>query len=136
MHENSRPEIQFEAERNDALESIKGSILSVEDSGELAGKVEDEIDWSAENTLLNYHIRIAKKRRREKWDTVLRWLVVIGFISSQTIIILIGFNIMHFDNALAVPSVVAAGVLGTYTLAKLAIKYFFNDDDMKNSDRS
>ena len=45
-------------------------------------------------------------------------------------IALIGFGIMHFENnAFAVPSVVAAGVIQTYGLAKLAIQYFFSDED-------
>lgn len=45
-------------------------------------------------------------------------------------IFLIGFDVMKFDNSVfAIPAVVAAGVLETYGLAKLAIAYFFNDND-------
>lgn len=123
----------LETERSVALESIQDSLLTSQESTELAEENEEQIDWDVENARLNFHIRLVKKRRRERWDTALRSLVVAGFFFSYTIIILIGFGIMSFgDNAFAIPSVVAAGVLETYGLAKLAIKYFFNDDDTVN----
>ncbi len=130
----AKPDVQgdgLENEREEALKSIEGDVLSVGESAELAEENEDELDFAFENAHLNFHIRLEKKRRREKWDNVLTFLVVAGFFFSYVVIILIGFHVMNFDNnAFAVPSVVAAGVVETYALAKLAIKYFFNDDDI------
>lgn len=129
--QQSESQLRLEAERTEALESIQDAVLSLETSEALAEKAGDTIDWEAQHAKLDYQIRFEKKKRRERWDTVLAYLVIAGFFFSYAFIVLIGFHIMNFDNnAFAVPSVVAAGVLETYGLAKLAIKYFFNDDDM------
>ena len=129
--QRSRNQNPLEAERAEALQSIQSAVLSIETSEALAEKAEETIDWEAQHARLDYHIRLQKKKRREKWDNILGILVSGSFVLSYLIIIMIGFGVMRFgENAFAVPSVVAAGVLGTYGLAKLAIKYFFNDDDM------
>lgn len=114
-----------------ATKDILSSLLPSDVSLELADKTEVKIDWESENARLDFDNRLQKKKRRERWDTTLASLVVLGFGLSYLLIILIGGGLLSFDNMFAVPSVVAAGVLETYGLAKLAIKYFFNDDDMR-----
>lgn len=112
-------------------EIISVSLTSNE-SFKLIEKTEDKIDLDTENAILSLQTRREKKTRRERWDTMLFSLVVIGFVTSYILIIMIGSGLLSFgNNAFAVPSIVAAGVFETYGLAKLAIQYFFNDDDMR-----
>jgi hypothetical protein len=116
--------------REAALKSISGNTLSIDRSIELAEEKENEIDWEATFAQLEFENRLEKKHRRERWDTVLLGLVVIGFMASYLMIFLIGIGILKFgNNAFAVPSVVAAGIVETYGLSRLAIQYFFSDDD-------
>lgn len=123
----------LEKELKDALESIKDDVFSALASEVIAEGIEEELDLEAENAHLDFQNRLDKKKRREEWDTSLKCLVILGFGFSYMIIILIGGGILEFgDNAFAVPSVVAAGVIQTYGLAKLAIQYFFSDDGKKD----
>ena len=84
----------------------------------------------AESKLIQQEINLRdeKARHRKVWGRVLLALVCVGFVASYVIIILIGCKLLQYDsNQFAVPSVVAAGLIGTYGLAKIAVKYFFND---------
>ena len=119
----------LEKERKTAFEAFRNALLSPAESIEIAEKKEDEIDWEFENEKLSLDNRKEKRDLRRNWNTVLVYLVVTGFFFSYALIILIGFGVMSFDSAFAVPSVVAAGVIETYGLAKLAIKYFFSEDE-------
>lgn len=112
------------------LHTLSGSLLSISESLEIAEKREEEIDWETENEKLSLDIRKENREVRQKWNKTLQVLVVVGFILSYLLILLIGFGVMKFDNnAFAVPSVVAAGVIQTYGLARLAIGYFFSEGD-------
>ena len=122
----------FEQERNAAFEALKDSIFSPAESQEITEKKEEQIDWDFENEKLSLENRQEKRKVRRRWNTVLMYLVVSGFFLSYALIILIGFGVMDFSSAFAVPSVVAAGVIQTYGLAKLAIKYFFSEDAKEN----
>lgn len=125
------------SEREEALEAIKDQTLSLDQSNEIAEESEYEIDWEAANARLTFENRLEKKMRRERWDTSLLVLVVVGFGTSFWMIILIGLGILKFENsAFAVPSVVAAGIVQTYGLSKLAIKYFFTEDGDDNGQSS
>lgn len=123
----------LEKERSLIYKAIEDSLISDEQSSEIAEENEREINWDAENAQLDFHNRIERKIRRERWDTTLLVLVVFGFGASYWLIILIGTGILKFeDNAFAVPSVVAVGIVQTYGLSKLAIRYFFSDDNVSN----
>lgn len=114
---------------DEITDEIVAALLSPSQSLSLAEKAEEEIDYDKENTKLSYEIRLQRKIRREAWDTTLRCLVLLGFFISYLLIICIGFGWLNFgDSSFAVPSVVAAGVLQTFGLAKLAVQYFFTDD--------
>lgn len=126
QHKNSEDQI------TEYTDEILSASLPVDVSLKLAEKTEDKIDLDTENALLSFETRLEKKKRRERWDTMLCSLVVIGFGTSYILIIMIGGGLLSFgNNAFTVPFIVTAGVLETYGLAKLAIQYFFNDDDMK-----
>jgi hypothetical protein len=133
---NVRPVSKLEAERESAYKSFSDSLFSSAESIEIAEKREEEIDLYFENERLSLDNRLEKQEVRKQWNRILMWLVVFGFIFSYLMIILIGFKIMNFENSeFAVPSVVAAGVVQTYGLAKLAIKYFFSEDEKNKTSK-
>ena len=116
------------AERASVLSSIADEIVDNEEARQLLENY-DETTINAIETRIDLQIKLEKKLRRKKWDKTLLLLVIIGFSASYILVILIGLGILKFgDNAFAVPSVVAAGVIQTYGLAKVAAEYFFSDD--------
>lgn len=120
---------------NKTIEELVSAIVkarvSPKESLSRSEAAEKELDLEKANVKLTYENRLIKRRNREKWNNTLRRLVIAGFIISYAVIFLIGFDVMKFDNnVFAIPAVVAAGVLETYGLAKLAIAYFFNDNDV------
>ncbi len=122
----------LETEREHAREVFHNATLSLEKSSKIFARQEEQLDWDTENERLDLENRKEKREVRKRWNHVLMWLVLAGFILSYFMIALIGLGIMQFENnAFAVPSVVAAGVIQTYGLAKLAIKYFFSEDGAK-----
>jgi hypothetical protein len=125
----------YALEREAILQTFEDAYLSPANaSAAITRKDEEQIDWQNQNEELNLKNRIEKKEVRQRWNRVLLWLVILGFVLSYLMITLIGLGIMKFDNnAFAVPSVVAAGVIQTYGLAKLAIKYFFSEDGGEKS---
>lgn len=119
----------YALEREAILQTFEDAYLSPSTSAAITTKDEEQINWQNENEKLSLENRIEKREVRKRWNKVLLWLVVLGFVLSYLMITLIGLGVMKFDNnAFAVPSVVAAGVIQTYGLAKLAIKYFFSED--------
>lgn len=125
-------DVDLGKERSEAFESIKSSLLTSVESSEMAQEKEEEISYAAQNEALDYSIRLDKINSRKKWDKWLLKLVIAGFILSYLMIVAIGLGWLSFDNSpFAVPSVVAAGVLETYGLAKIAARYFFSDDNRK-----
>lgn len=127
--QNKNQKSSYALEREAILQTFEDAYLSPSTSAAITTKDEEQINWQNENEKLSLENRIEKREVRKRWNKVLLWLVVLGFILSYLMITLIGLGIMKFDNnAFAVPSVVAAGVIQTYGLAKLAIKYFFSED--------
>jgi len=119
----------FEQKHEAAYEAFRHDLLSPADSREIDEKKEKVRDWQSENEELNLENRREKKEIRKRWNFVLLLLVVTGFVLSYLMIICIGLGWLNFnDNVFAVPSVVAAGVIQTFGLAKLAIRYFFSED--------
>ena len=119
----------LEKERHDVFELVRSALLSPAESVAVSEEKEDAIDLAYENEKLSLDNRREKRQLRRRWNNILTWLVIIGFVLSYTLIVLIGLNVLRFENnAFAVPSVVAAGIVETYGLAKLAIKYFFSED--------
>ncbi len=119
---------------NKTIEELVSAIVkarvSPKESLSRSGAAEKELDLEKANVKLTYENRLIKRRNRKIWNYTLLSLVVLGFLTSYVMIFLIGFGVMKFDNnVFAIPAVVAAGVLETYGLAKLAIAYFFNDND-------
>lgn len=126
---NTNLPVDLEEERARTLASIRADALSPRESEDLAGRVQDERYWQVEHLKLDLANRLEKKERRAKWDKVLTTLVIVGFVLSYVMIFLIGVGLLKFpENSFAVPSVVAAGIVETYGLAKLAVKYFFSED--------
>lgn len=117
-------------ERDKIIKAIYAAKISPQESLNKSEEAEDAIDFDKKNTELSYQNRIAKKNNRRVWNWTLLLLVIIGFVTSYVIIFLIGLGVMKFENnAFAVSAVVGAGVLETYGLAKLAVQYFFSDND-------
>ena len=119
---------------NKTIEELVSAIVkarvSPKESLSRSEAAEKELDLEKTNVKLTYENRLIKRRNRKIWNYTLLSLVVLGFLTSYVMIFLIGFGVMKFDNnVFAIPAVVAAGVLETYGLAKLAIAYFFNDND-------
>jgi hypothetical protein len=109
--------------------TLASEAFSVGESIKLASQGQAKRDYDSENEQISIDNRKAKQAFRKKWDKLLSWLVVIGFFFSYLIIFLIGFGILKFkDNAFAVPSIVAIGIVQTYGLARLAVSYFFSED--------
>ena len=136
MNEKAKqPDILLENERESVFRSLsKAGHLSSAASREIAAQHEDQIDIDFEHEKFSLENRKDKKNIRERWNLILTTLVVSGFVLSYLMIALIGFGVMHFENnTFAVPSVVAAGVIQTYGLAKLAIQYFFSDEDRQKT---
>lgn len=123
-------------DRTATFKAFHDKLLSSSESTEVLKQKEGQIDLEFENEELSLKIRKEKRTRRKYWNRVLIWLVVLGFFLSYLMIVLIGTGVLNFDdNAFAVPSVVAAGIVETYGLAKLAIKYFFSEDEVKTKPR-
>ncbi|HJQ08375.1 MAG TPA: hypothetical protein VJ836_02720 [Candidatus Saccharimonadales bacterium] len=122
-----------ELERRQVVAEVTPRVLSPAETTTVVQDVEATY-WEVQHVQLDYDIRVEKKDRRKKWDRTLLTLVVCGFFGSYLIIVLIGVEVLYFgNNAFAVPSVVAAGILGTYGLAKIAAEYFFSEDaDRRN----
>lgn len=107
-----------------ALSEVKKEIVATENIDDQ----QDELDARKSHIILDLEDRKEKRRSRRLWGKVLLGLVVAGFSTSYIIVILIGCRVLNYpENAFAVPSVVAAGIIGTYSLAKIAVKYFFSD---------
>jgi len=115
-------------EFRDALEEAKQESVEVISSDEdKSDKVSDVsvASQSAEDELAR---RIHKTKSRKTWGRVLLIMVVCGFTASYLIIVAIGLKWLEYnDSQFAVPSVIAAGIIGTYGLAKIAVSYFFTD---------
>lgn len=128
--QNKSDKSSYALEREAILQTFEDAYLSpINSAAAITIKDEEQINWQNENEKLSLENRIEKKEVRQRWNKVLLLLVILGFILSYLMVTLIGLGIMKFDNnAFAVPSVVAAGVIQTYGLAKLAIKYFFSED--------
>ena len=115
---------------DELVPAIVEAQVSPEESRSRSEEAEKALDLEKANAKLTYENRLIKRHNREKWNNTLRYLIIAGLIISYAMIFLIGFGVMKFDNnVFAIPAVVAAGVLETYGLAKLAIAYFFNDND-------
>jgi hypothetical protein len=115
--------------RQKAFDSFQDALVSPLGSSKVTTQHEEQVNLDFENEKLSLDNRLEKRKSRRQWNKVLRWLVISGFILSYLLIILIGLGVLDFDDhAFAVPSVVAAGIVETYGLAKLAIKYFFSED--------
>jgi hypothetical protein len=126
----------LEAER-EHVRDILDAMVPLANSSKILSKQEEKLDWETENERLNLENRREKREIRRRWNLILTLLVILGFAFSYLMITLIGLGIMKFENnAFAVPSVVAAGVIQTYGLAKLAIKYFFSEDKREQSPKS
>jgi hypothetical protein len=117
--------------REDALKAIEAKTLETIDGGistELDEETQSQRGQDSNEALIILR-QLEKIRSRASWNRLLKILVVCGFVSSYVVIILIGLHILDFgQNAFAVPSVVAVGIVQTYGLAKLAVQYFFSDD--------
>lgn len=69
-----------------------------------------------------------KTQSRKIWGRVLLTMVACGFTASYAIVVAIGLGWLEYsESQFAVPSVIAAGIIGTYGLAKIAVNYFFTD---------
>lgn len=120
--------VDLSTERATVLQNIEDEILDADEAGKIVENY-DETNLRAIELRIDLKIKLEKKERRKSWDKTLLRLVVIGFIGSYGMIILIGMGVLNFDNnAFAVPSVVAAGIIQTYGLAKIAAEYFFSED--------
>lgn len=125
----NKPVERLDKRRQKAFLSFQDALVSPLGSSKVTTQHEEQVNLDFENEKLTLDNRLEKRRSRKQWNKVLRWLVISGFILSYTLIILIGLGVLDFDDhAFAVPSVVAAGIVETYGLAKLAIKYFFSED--------
>lgn len=126
--------------REDQFKHFLNALIGVQvpnrESEELAERTQETVNYEIENQKLSLEIRRTNKKRRDQWDHVLLTLVVFGFILSYLIIVLIGFGLMRFESTFAVPTVVAAGILQTYGLAKIAAQYFFSDDGMNKVNKN
>lgn len=121
----------LEGERKSLIALIDGDILAPEETERLLESY-DEKQYQAIEFALEIRNKMQKHKRRKSWDKTLLRLVVIGFIASYCMILFIGFGWLKFENnSFAVPSVVAAGIIQTYGLAKIAAEYFFSDDKTK-----
>ncbi len=111
--------------RKRVLQAIKP--YSAAQSREITSANSDKLDYGAEHLKFDLAVRIEKQNQRNRWNRIFQWLVVINFVVSSVLIVAIGLGWLKFGE-LSVPVVVAAGVLETYGLSKLAVGYFFSED--------
>ncbi len=120
---------ELENERLSLIREINNGNILPPDETEQKLESFDEAQIQAIDFAIDLYNKLEKGKRRKAWDKTLLVLVVVGFIASYILIILIGLNILTFaNNSFAVPSVVAAGIIQTYGLARIAAEYFFSDD--------
>jgi hypothetical protein len=120
-------------DRKDILKAVAPAAVDATESLQLAKSAQEKRDYKSEIEGIDISNRLVKQALRRKWDKLLRWLVVLGFFLSYLMIFLIGIHKLTFpDNVFAVPSVIAVGIVQTYGLAKLAVRYFFSDDDKRD----
>jgi hypothetical protein len=127
--QNIDPEtVDLAAERARILQTTESEIVDVDVAERLVGHY-DEAALRAIELRVDLQIKLEKTKRRKAWDKTLLGLVIVGFLASYCMILLIGLGVLSFgNNSFAVPSVVAAGIIQTYGLAKIAAEYFFSDD--------
>lgn len=65
-------------------------------------------------------------RHRAIWSFSLLGLVVVLNIFSMTTVILIGMHKLNYANGWSVPAVIVANFAETWTLTKIAMKFWFN----------
>lgn len=119
-------------ERASILQSVEEDLVDADEQRRILEGY-DEATLKAIEFRIDLQIKIEKKERRKKWDKTLLRLVIVGFIASYLMVIAIGLKWLEFgSNSFAVPSVVAAGIIQTYGLAKIAAEYFFSDDHKKS----
>lgn len=120
----------LQKERNSTKTQIEKKLLTPEESAAVVTNTAQVIDYKSVHQKIDVLNREQKWEARRKWDKLLKRLVVMGFFFSYVVIFLIGFGVLKFpDNAFAVPSVVAVGIVQTYGLAKLAVNYMFSEDN-------
>jgi hypothetical protein len=111
-----------------ALKEAKQESVSIVSSEVDAVDTISDILFLSQSTRDELERRQHKTKSRKTWGRVLLAMVVCGFTASYLIIIAIGLNwLTYTDSQFAVPSVIAAGIVGTYGLAKIAVNYFFTD---------
>ena len=90
--------------------------------------ISEDDRYRLDNRRINIQNRLYKQIQRKVWNKYLRRMVLIGFIFNIAIIILVGCEVLKFDQPYAIPSLVGNGLAQTFGLAYLAVKYFFNED--------
>lgn len=115
---------QFKA----ALKEAKQESVATISSSTITDEEASDISIASQSAADELERRKHKTKSRKVWGMVLLSMVVCGFTTSYLIIIAIGLNWLSYaDSQFAVPSVIAAGIIGTYGLAKIAVSYFFTD---------
>ncbi len=116
-------------ERQAELRALLGSVRAAPESAARVREASNDIDTEALHRKQDLSVRQEKQALRRKWDKMLGRLVIAGFFISYGLITLIGLGWLKFDaGPFAVPTVVAAAILQTYGLAKLAVKFIFSED--------
>jgi len=117
---------KFKEALEEAIRDQERVISPEDNSSEDTSSI--QTDAIAESARDELDRRKHKTKSRKTWGKVLLVMVVAGFATSYLIIIAIGLDVLNYDDSqFAVPSVIAAGVIGTYGLAKIAVSYFFTD---------
>jgi hypothetical protein len=107
-------------------EAKKGATVALDLASD---PVQTDISVTSRSAEDELERRRHKTQSRKIWGKFLLIMVVGGFTASYVIIVAIGLHWLNYtDSQFAVPSVIAAGVIGTYGLAKIAVNYFFTDD--------
>lgn len=111
-----------------ALQEAKEESIATISSKEDASRGIIEVSTLSELAQDELERRAHKTKSRKTWGRVLLVMVISGFTVSYLIIVAIGMKWLNYtDSQFAVPSVIAAGIVGTYGLAKIAVNYFFTD---------
>lgn len=105
-------------------------VLTPDKAEAIVDKNISETTAKALHTQLALRARNDKVKARRRWGYALLAIVVAGCILSYLIVILIGAGKLQYpNNQYAVPTVIGAGIIQAYGLAKIAAQYLFTDED-------
>ena len=101
-------------------------------------------DWRSSNRSVlreeNQDALLIAREHREKlkhrgwWSLALIGIAIAINLVSLFVVIAIGYGWITYPSDLAVPAIIGANFAETWALTKIAMKFYFNDQEQNNKD--